>query len=252
MAKKYYAKRVSMKTDEETGSASVGVGTPAVGGGFDAPLGYKKKKTIIARRAMPTVEAKSFATLDPKPNKNKWVEIDNKDLQEPDSELNVNLYNMIDKSYSKIGGYPNYTSPKDVPYGKDGNDTNVIWWAIDTDQDPEADAVKWVRITPHGLKSLGGASDGGPEAKQAYLDISAEQLNTPGYYGEASDAIAHILITRYKVPFVNDQKRVENVLGKPVEWVGKNPNGKYPGYDGWYNRMLGGKIRMKIMLGTPK
>ena len=53
MAKKYYAKRVSMKTDEETGSASVGLGTPAVGGGFDAPLGYQKKKTIIARRGNP-------------------------------------------------------------------------------------------------------------------------------------------------------------------------------------------------------
>ena len=253
MAKKYYAKRVSMKTDEETGSASVGLGTPAVGGGFDAPLDYKKKKTIIARRATPTVEAKSFATLKPKPNKNKWVEIDNKDLQEPDSELNVNLYDMIDKSYSKIGGHKDYNSPKDVPYGKDGNDYNVIWWAIDTDQDPEADAVKWVReVEPHGFKSLGGASDGGPEAKQAYLDISAEQLNTPGYYGEASDAIAHVLITRYKVPFVNDKERVETVLGKKVEWVGENPNGKYPGYNGWYNRMLGGKIHMKIMLGTPK
>ena len=252
MAKKYYAKRVSMKTDEETGSASVGLGTPAVGGGFDAPLGYKKKKPVIVRRATPTVEAKSFATLKPKPNKNKWVEIDNKDLQEPGSELNANLYDMIDKSYSKIGGHKNYNSPKDIPYGKDGDDTKVIWWAIDTDQDPEADAVKWVRITPHGFKSLGGASDGGPEAKQAYLNISAEQLNTPGYYGEASDAIAHVLITRYKVPFVNDEKRVETVLGKKVEWVGENPNGKYPGYNGWYNRMLGGKIHMKIMLGTPK
>ena len=252
MAKKYYAKRVSMKTDEETGSASVGLGTPAVGGGFDAPLGYKKKKTVIARRATPTVEAKSFATLKPKPNKNKWVKIKNTDLQEPDSELNANLYDMIDKSYSKVGGYNNYNSPKDIPYGKDGNDTEVIWWAIDTDQDPEADAVKWLRITPHGLKSLGGASDGGSKAKQAYIDISAQQLNTPGYYGEASDAIAHILITRYKVPFVDDQKQVENVLGQKVEWVGENPNKKYPGYNGWYNRMLLGKIHMKIMLGTPK
>lgn len=53
MAKKYYAKRVSMKTDEETGSASVGLGTPAVGGGFDAPLGYKKKNPFIVRRANP-------------------------------------------------------------------------------------------------------------------------------------------------------------------------------------------------------
>lgn len=250
MPTKYYAKRVNIKT-EETGSASVGVGTAAVGGGFDAPLGYKKK-TAIVKRATPTVESKSFTTIDPKPNKNQWVKIKNKDLQEPDSELNANLYDMITKSYSKIGGYNNYNSPKDIPYGKEGNDKDVIWWAIDTDQDPEADAVKWVRITPHGLKSLGGASDGGTESKQAYIDISAEQLNTPGYYGEASDAIAHILISRYKVPFVNDQKTVENVLGKKVEWVGENPNGKYPGYNGWYNRMLLGAIHMKIMLGTPK
>ena len=53
MPTKYYAKRVSMKTDEETGSASVGLGTPAVGGGFDAPLGYKKKKSVILKRPRP-------------------------------------------------------------------------------------------------------------------------------------------------------------------------------------------------------
>ena len=54
------------------------------------------------------------------------------------------------------------------------------------------------------------------------------------------------------VPYVADEESARRLLpGKDIEWVGKHPDGKYPGYDGWYYRMLGGKKHMKIMLGRP-
>ena len=38
---------------------------------------------------------------------------------------------------------------------------------------------------------------------------------------------------------------------KVFTFVGENPNGKYPGYTGWYKRKIGGKEHLKIMLGKP-
>jgi len=66
-----------------------------------------------------------------------------------------------------------------------------------------------------------------------------------------SGAIGHIMIKYHQVPFVDNEQDVRKVLGKDIEWVGKHPDGKYPGYDGWYNRKIKGKDKMKILLGMP-
>ena len=87
----------------------------------------------------------------------------------------------------------------------------------------------------------------------AYLDKTADLLFNDGYFAEMSDAIAHIMITRYDVPFVGDEEAVRAALGKDITWIGPHPEGKYPGFDGWYERKVGGKhLHMKIMLGKPK
>ena len=60
------------------------------------------------------------------------------------------------------------------------------------------------------------------------------------------------MIKYHNVPFVNNQEDVEKVLGKTVEWTGPHPEGKYPGYDGWYIRKIGGEhADMKILVGRP-
>ena len=78
-------------------------------------------------------------------------------------------------------------------------------------------------------------------------------MNTSGNYAEASDALAHVLITRKQVPFVGDEESIQKLLpGKSFTFLGKHPNGKYPGYDGWYERDIAGKKLLKIILGNPK
>jgi hypothetical protein len=84
------------------------------------------------------------------------------------------------------------------------------------------------------------------------LKLKADELNKPGNIAEVSDALAHVLITRFNIPFVNDEEKVKNILKKDIEWVGENPNGKYPGFDGWYKRKIGNKEKMKIMVGIAK
>jgi DNA polymerase III epsilon subunit-like protein len=55
----------------------------------------------------------------------------------------------------------------------------------------------------------------------------------------------------YHAPFVDNKEDVEKTLNKKVRWLGKHPEGKYPGYDGWYSRDIGGHREMKILLGNP-
>lgn len=142
-------------------------------------------------------------------------------------------------------GHVDFKKPSDIPAN------HTIWYAVDVDGDKDPDAVKFGKQTSHGTKWTGGATDGSPAAKQAYLDNTVQRLKSRGNYGEVSDAIMHILITRYQVPCVDSKERVERILGKKVQWIGAHPEGKYPGWNGFYIRDLGGSPHMKIMLGLP-
>ena len=52
---------------------------------------------------------------------------------------------------------------------------------------------------------------------------------------------------------VNFPSDIRKLLpGKKINIIGEHPNGKYPGYDGWYERDIGGKKHMKILLGSPQ
>ncbi len=95
--------------------------------------------------------------------------------------------------------------------------------------------------------------DGSRAAIDLYLEETAKDLMAGGI-AEMSGKIAHIMITRYGVPAVASKEQVESMLGKSVEWIGAHPNEKYaerygPAYEGWYNRGIGGKSHMKILLG---
>ena len=105
---------------------------------------------------------------------------------------------------------------------------------------------------PGGLKLTGTGTDGSAAAKKIMLNKINKMLRTKGNYGEVSDAIAHVLIKKYKIPYVNSEDKVRKLLPKKnLKWVGANPNGKYPDYVGWYERNLGGNNHLKIMVGNP-
>ena len=182
--------------------------------------------------------------------KDKWLSIPI-DAFEPGSDLNKELYDLIDRSYAYVGGHLNYKSPDDLPLGKDPDDPKVIvWQGIDFDSDPEPDVIKTYKKTPFGKKSVLGATDGSVDSKVKYVSKMIDDLSSPGNYVEVSDAIMHILI-RNKIPAVQNQKDVEQILNKKVTWIGPHPEGKYPGYEGFYKRKIGGEEHMKILLGNP-
>ena len=190
---------------------------------------------------------KTFSDLNPK--KGDWLQIPNNEF---DPELSAELFDLIDKSYSYVGGHVNYRKPEDIPLGKDKDDPGtIVWYGLDFDEDPEADVVNISKKTKFGLKSVGGATDGSKESKSQYVKNLVDKLDTPGNYAEVSDAIMHILLTRYGVESIDNQEDVEKILGKKVKWVGKHPIGNYPGHEGFYIRTIGGEEHMKIMLGKP-
>jgi len=184
--------------------------------------------------------------------KNTWLNIPLEDLraaaQEANGEITIadELYGLIDIAYKNIGGHFDFRSAQDLP--SDYTD----WIAIDLDDDPDPDALRVSKDKASGQKLSAMGHDGTRHAIDSYLAKTADLLDSSGYYGEMSKAIAHIMITRHGVPFVDNQEDVEKVLGKKVQWLGEHPQGKYPGYDGWYVRKIGGEHEdMKILVGRP-
>jgi len=190
----------------------------------------------------------SFADLRPRTGEWKSVPLHvlQKAQREPAPNIDTELFDLLDKSYSYIGGHVDFRKPSDIPAN------HTIWYAVDVDGDKAPDAVKFGKKTPYGLKWTGGATDGSPEAKQKYIQNTVDALKTPGNYCEMSDAIMHIMITRYQVPCVDDEAEVRKIIGKPLRWIGAHPQGKYPGYNGFYERELGGEKHVKILLGEPR
>jgi len=182
--------------------------------------------------------------------KDKWIDLPVGELaNDPDNiDVTDEIYDMIEKSYAKIGGHVNIRSAKDIPskYNR--------WLATDVDSDPEPDAVRAASTAAAGNKMAVGATDGEPPGIQSYKEKTAALLHTDGNYAEMSDAIAHVMIKYYNVPFVDNEEDVRKVLGKEIEWIGAHPKGKYPNYTGWYCRTLGKceEKHMKILFGKPK
>tara|TARA_R110002110_G_scaffold338641_2_gene549075 strand:- start:1942 stop:2586 length:645 start_codon:yes stop_codon:yes gene_type:complete len=183
--------------------------------------------------------------------KGKWLDVPVEDIaaaaSERGGEINLadELYDLINNAYKKIGGHLNIRAASDLPGNYDG------YTAVDIDSDPEPDALRASSIKAAGKKLTVSGHDGSRAAINAYLDNSAELLNTSGYYAEMSKAIAHIMITRHRVPFVDNQEDVQKVLGKEITWLGNHPEGKYPDYSGWYSRQIGESEEIKILLGRP-
>jgi len=185
--------------------------------------------------------------------KNSWIDVSVEDIaaaaRQRGGEINLadEFYKLIDNAYANIGGHFDFQSAGDLP-----GDHNE-WLAMDIDHDPDPDVLRVAKTSNHGSKMSVAGHDGTRAAIDAYVSKSAQLLNTSGYYAEMSKAIAHVMLTRHNVPYVSKQEHVEKILGKPVQWLGDHPEGKYPEHKGWYMRKIGGvHMDMKIMLGMPR
>ena len=75
------------------------------------------------------------------------------------------------------------------------------------DKDPDADITTFGKMKAGNFKLTGAASDGSEPAKAFLINKLGKLMNTSGNYAEASDALAHVLITRKQVPFVGDEDK---------------------------------------------
>jgi len=189
-----------------------------------------------------------FVFADLRPQTDKWekipVDVLVKSQHAPKPNIDTELFDLISKSYSYVGGHVDFPNAESLP------SNHILWYAVDVDGDKDPDAVKFGKPTPYGTKWTGGGSDGSPAGKYAYVEQTMKALATPGNYAEMSDSIFHIAATRFHIPCVSVQAHVEDILGKSVKWIGPHPEGKYPGYM-FYMRELGGAQHMKCLVGRP-
>ena len=185
--------------------------------------------------------------------KDQWVDIPTSDIKASRDPINVDLsdelYDLIDIAYKPIGGNFDFKNSGDLPGDHDD------WTAIDIDADTAPDALRVSKTKPAGAKMTVAGHDGSRAGKDAYIDRTAELLLQPGHYAEMSKVIAHIMLTDYGIPYIDDPEKAQQVLGndRPIKWLGAHPEGKFPGIDGWYTRDIGPKKDiLKIMLGNPK
>ena len=190
------------------------------------------------------IKEKKFADFSK--GKGQWTDLNKSDLENKENiDLSLELYDLIATAYSGIGGHLNFQNPESLPGKED------VWTAIDVDGDEVPDALKFGKTKSAGTKVSGGGHDGSEAGRAAYVEKTAQLLHTKGHYAEMSKGIAHLMIKYHQTPHVDDEETVRKVLDKEIEWLGAHPEGKYPDYNGWYIRTIGGNRELKIMLGNP-
>ncbi len=184
---------------------------------------------MLKDKIFETDRAETFNDLYHK--KNKWVDI--KGLEK--KLLAQNLFDLVDNAYRSIGGHFEIKSPEDL-------ENFQFIKAEDLDHDPDADTMSMYKKTHSGVKFVGAGQDGSSEAKKDLLDNTAKEMFRKGFYAEVSDKLAEILLNKYHVPYVDNKEEVEQILRKPVKWIG----------DGWYERNISGVgNHKKILVGRP-
>ncbi len=169
-----------------------------------------------------------------------------RDLDDEIFDLIQNAYRDVELEPGKFGN-AKVRSPSDLPGGY------TIMQAADLDDDPDPDFFRGGKMRGGRYKLGIVGHDGSQAAIDKYLEETASQLMS-GAMAEMSGKIAHIMITRYGVPAVTSHAAVQSMLGKDVSWVGRHPDDHYadrygPEYEGFYDRVIGGKSHMKILLG---
>ena len=158
-------------------------------------------------------------------------------------KIEPDLIDMVTNAYASVGGNPKIQAPGDLS-------AEYPNWVV-TDIDDEPDVDLFIAGQPQNGKTKIGASatDGSPEAKARMQQLKKQLLNN-GWWGEVSDAPAHIALNKLKIKPVEDEKKVRALLGnKKITWHGAHPEGKFPGTYGWYSRMIGDTPHAKIIVG---
>jgi hypothetical protein len=178
-----------------------------------------------------------------KPQRNVSVEFNPQEHPEIDEEL----FDLIKKAYSEIGGHAKIKSPKDILKNTEWN----YWVGQDIHNDPDFDLIIFGSKTPYGIKFSGIGHDGTKDAKRTALGIMSTKSNEIGHFMEVSGKMADIMIKKFGANPINDKEKVEKILGKSVKWIGHSNDQEYSYIDGWYMRKIGDHFHTKILVGKP-
>lgn len=160
-------------------------------------------------------------------------------------ELKGEIFDLIQTAYAEIGGHVKFKTPDDILA-----DPELDWWeGEDLHGSPDMDLIMFGKKTKYGIKFTGVGHDGEKDSKREYLDARGKDLKKLGFYIEVSGKLSEILINKYKVPIVEDENEIQKILGRPIKWIGSREG--YTG-NGWYERLIGGEMHHKILLGRPK
>lgn len=167
--------------------------------------------------------------------------------------LKSNLYDLVQSTYSSIGGHYKIRSMNDL-------DEYRYWIVTDVDDDPEADAVIMGKPSAIGNKTGIMASDGGSAAsgavKSKFKDLlrGGQVGGLGGWWGELSGKPAYAMISR-GAPVIESELMAKKLLGVDIEWHGDHPDSDAPSIfrsvRGWYTRRIGDKSATKIIVGIP-
>jgi hypothetical protein len=140
------------------------------------------------------------------------------------------VWNMIQDSYKKIGGYKGATSIDELI-------TSSNLWKL-VRRDNKIIAV-CVYKDLKGRKLIAAGTDGSDEGKKALNDLWIEDLKLNRTWAEVSDVVEHIKLTHGFKPIPN--KYAAEILNKEI--LNLNPDGIH------YTRLIGGVPYEKAIVG---
>lgn len=147
-------------------------------------------------------------------NKKFWYLIDTKEIL----KISDNVIDLIKTAYKNTSYGSFVNSEEDMLRSTD-------WYAIDIDDDLDADSVVFGRKTKHGLKIQGIGHDGDKISKKVVLDKLYSLLNREGFWVEASDIIEYLLY-KNSVPYIEDVEKIK-LLFPDSDIYMENQKGRY-------------------------
>lgn len=147
-------------------------------------------------------------------DKDDWVTLSDppaNTLAKSDKELKINLFNLIDNTYKTFLKKP-HVGIKGIT---DIFGTDYDWWeAIDIDENPDAEAVIFGK-KKHGIKISGIGHDGEMMSKSILVYHLSEILNEKGFWTEASDNVARVLLQK-NVNVIKDIEKIKKIVGGEI------------------------------------
>ena len=156
-------------------------------------------------------------------------------------DIKNNLFTLVNVAYDDIGGHVRINSPEKVSQDKDLN----FWTAIDINNDPYADVVIFGKKTKYGVKISGIGHNDEKCSKSELFKKLVSILKTKGFFIEASDKVANILLSK-GTPFIKDIRIMREIFNSSDAHFTDNQHN-------WYIRTVNseGEKSQEILFGKP-